>query len=376
MRQVRLVRMRNILGVEVKPFDESTYVREEPLESFVDMAGKQRQRARKETKIRWRFAVAPGGERILDENGKPRIETNTRYVKWSDGSCHLMVGNEILVASEQPLGTENSHLFLDHDGRNVVDGEVTGEKAVMTCEGILLKKFTVRTSTTDSEAHRKIAAGVHKSYAKANKVKVTTDDPAKELRRLEQAEAEKSKYDQKIESKRRRNSQKSGLTQSYLENDGGSDDEEMAVRSKKGDDEKTQASNAKRLAQIKKNDTHKRLKGKKTKSKKQQASDSSASSASSEDEASDSSSQADSSSGKAASVASEASSTGGAEKEKSSSDNRKVDPEISRQESKDDDAMDAADAEESNEEAVSAAADSVNAAKAKKRKVLSDDEDE
>ena len=370
MRQVRLVRMRNILGVEVKPFDESTYVREEPLESFVDMAGKQRERPRKETIIRWRFAVAPGGGRILDGNGKPKIETNTRYVKWSDGSCHLMVGNEILVASEQPLGTENSHLFLDHDGRNVVDGEVTGEKAVMTCEGILLKKFTVRTSTTSSVAHRNIAAGVAKAYAKSNKVKVTTDDPAKERGRQELLEAETSRYDQKIESKRRRNSQKSGLTQSYLENDVGSDEEEMAVRSKKGDDEKTQASNAKRLAQIKKNDTHKRLKGKKTKSKKQQASDSSASSASSEDEASDSSSQSGSSSGKAASVASEASSTGGAAKEKSTSD------EPGKEESKDDDAMDVADAEDSNDEAVSAAADSVNAAKAKKRKVLSDDEDE
>ena len=39
--------MRNILGVEAKPFDESTYVREEPLEYFVDMAGIERQRPRK-----------------------------------------------------------------------------------------------------------------------------------------------------------------------------------------------------------------------------------------------------------------------------------------------------------------------------------------
>lgn len=42
-------------------------------------------------------------------------ESNARFVKWSDGSMQLLIGNEVLDISVQDAQHDQAHLFLRHE---------------------------------------------------------------------------------------------------------------------------------------------------------------------------------------------------------------------------------------------------------------------
>jgi RNA polymerase-associated protein LEO1 len=43
-----------------------------------------------------------------------QCESNARFVKWSDGSMQLLLGNEVLDLSVQDSRHDQSHLFIRH----------------------------------------------------------------------------------------------------------------------------------------------------------------------------------------------------------------------------------------------------------------------
>lgn len=43
-----------------------------------------------------------------------QYESNARFVRWSDGSLQLLIGNEVLDISVQDAQHDQSHLFLRH----------------------------------------------------------------------------------------------------------------------------------------------------------------------------------------------------------------------------------------------------------------------
>ncbi len=49
---------------------------------------------------------------MQDASGNEERESNTRVVRWSDGSMSLYLGSEIFDISKQPLQGEYSHLFV------------------------------------------------------------------------------------------------------------------------------------------------------------------------------------------------------------------------------------------------------------------------
>ena len=53
--------------------------------------------------IRWRYKRDSLGRLELGEDGLPLRETNTRLVKWSDGSTQLLVGDESFDVGEHPI---------------------------------------------------------------------------------------------------------------------------------------------------------------------------------------------------------------------------------------------------------------------------------
>ena len=57
-----------------------------------------------ENTIRWRYCH--------DDDEEVQQESNTRLVRWSDGSMSLYLGNEIFDVFKQPQGGELSHLFV------------------------------------------------------------------------------------------------------------------------------------------------------------------------------------------------------------------------------------------------------------------------
>lgn len=48
-----------------------------------------------------------------------QYESNTRFVRWSDGSLQLFIGNEVLDISVQDAQHDQAHLFLRHGKVNL-----------------------------------------------------------------------------------------------------------------------------------------------------------------------------------------------------------------------------------------------------------------
>lgn len=42
-------------------------------------------------------------------------ESNARFVRWSDGSLQLLIGNEVLDITEQDAQQDQNHLFIKHE---------------------------------------------------------------------------------------------------------------------------------------------------------------------------------------------------------------------------------------------------------------------
>jgi RNA polymerase-associated protein LEO1 len=151
--QLCLTRLPNILGIEPRPFDPITYDPDgEP------RGGAARDHSARENVVRWRYAA--GGER----------ESNARVVRWSDGSLTLHVGSEVLLASEQALGTEHSHVFAKHTG-------------LIECHGLISHRLHFQPATRDSATHQrmraKAASGTSKGKERRIRMTSTLSDPEK-----------------------------------------------------------------------------------------------------------------------------------------------------------------------------------------------------
>lgn len=70
-----------------------------------------------ENTIRWRHA--------LDEHGNLIKQSNSKIVKWSDGSLSLFVGNEEFDIMQAPLGGTNAHLYVKHGAGDSSDPQAT-----------------------------------------------------------------------------------------------------------------------------------------------------------------------------------------------------------------------------------------------------------
>ncbi|KAL0355361.1 UNVERIFIED_CONTAM: protein LEO1 [Sesamum radiatum] len=57
--------------------------------------------------IRWR--------EVRNSDGTTSVESNARFVTWSDGSLQLLIGNEAFCISEQDAHGIESYLFLRHE---------------------------------------------------------------------------------------------------------------------------------------------------------------------------------------------------------------------------------------------------------------------
>ena len=49
-------------------------------------------------------------------SGGQRYESNARFVRWSDGSRQLLLGDEVLDVAEQDVAGDQHYLFVRHQG--------------------------------------------------------------------------------------------------------------------------------------------------------------------------------------------------------------------------------------------------------------------
>lgn len=165
--KMNIVRVSNIMGIEPKPFDPKTFVEEATFET--DESGAKKRIRLEDNIVRWR--------KVQNRNGNISYESNARFVRWSDGSLQLLIGNEVLDLNVQDARHDQAHLFLRHG------------KGILQSQGRLLHKMRFMPSSLSSKSHRLLTALVDSRHKKSHKVKnvITNTDPEREKEEKEKA---------------------------------------------------------------------------------------------------------------------------------------------------------------------------------------------
>uniref|UniRef100_A0A7N0ZY05 RNA polymerase-associated protein LEO1 n=1 Tax=Kalanchoe fedtschenkoi TaxID=63787 RepID=A0A7N0ZY05_KALFE len=165
--KMNIIKVSNIMSIDPKPFDPKTFQEDDVF--VTDEGGSQKRIRLENNTVRWRI--------IKNRDGTESYESNARFVKWSDGSLQLLIGNEVLDISVQDAQHDQSHLFLRHG------------KGILQSQGRLLSKMRFMPSSLSSNSHRLLTALVDSRHKKVYKVKncITDIDPEKEKEEKERA---------------------------------------------------------------------------------------------------------------------------------------------------------------------------------------------
>nr|GEU29683.1 protein LEO1 homolog isoform X1 [Tanacetum cinerariifolium] len=250
--KMNIIKVSNIMGIDPKPFDPKTFVEED---AFVADESGNTKRIRLENNIvRYRAVRNPDGTKSY--------ESNARFVRWSDGSLQLLIGNEVLDISTQDAQHDQAHLFLRH------------EKGILQSQGRILKKMRFMPSSLTSNSHRLLTALVDSRHKKVFRVKktVTDIDPEREKEQKEKAESQTIRANELLSKKREKVTRKytqtarreRQLSPGFLEDALEEDDEQdyyesgrSAARRRFDEDLEMEARAEKRIINAKKSHGHK-----------------------------------------------------------------------------------------------------------------------
>ncbi|OQS06395.1 hypothetical protein THRCLA_01561 [Thraustotheca clavata] len=106
--------------------------------------------------VRWRYATDANGNVQIDSNtGLPKRESNTRIVKWEDGTYTMFVGEEALTLTKQKVA--NSFIFVN---------EQSTDETVLECHGRVAHKLTIRPNATTSSSHQSLTMSMRARHNK------------------------------------------------------------------------------------------------------------------------------------------------------------------------------------------------------------------
>ncbi|KAF8595394.1 Leo1-domain-containing protein [Ceratobasidium sp. AG-I] len=187
-----MMRMPNFLKLDTKPFHRDTY--EGPQE---DYEGEERRESAimldVSNTIRWRWAQG--------ENGEMKKETNSRIVRWSDGSMSLQLGTEIFDISTNvdgaPPTTSTSASQSQTQPKPVAPKRAGGlsylytqhkHAGVLQCEVPITGTMTLQPTGMFSATHRQLVRAVGQRHSRTARLRLApepTMDPEREQRELQ-----------------------------------------------------------------------------------------------------------------------------------------------------------------------------------------------
>ncbi|XP_028969023.1 RNA polymerase-associated protein LEO1 [Galendromus occidentalis] len=203
-KEVHFVKLPNFLSVETRPYDPETYEDEVDEDEVLDEEGRARLKLKVENTIRWRRVYDP-------KTGDPIKQSNSRVVRWSDGSLSLHLGSEIFDVHKHSLMTgDHNHLFIRQG---------TGLQG----QSVFRTKLSFRPHSTDSFTHRKMTLSLAGRSQKANKVRVLPTvgaDPERNRGEMIKKEEEKLRAFMRRDNKQRRIRDRArGMNVGFLEDD-------------------------------------------------------------------------------------------------------------------------------------------------------------
>ncbi|KAK9761153.1 Paf1 complex component, partial [Basidiobolus ranarum] len=195
-----LARLPNFMNTELKAFDPDTY--EEDQQEGTEEERAQKIKLQVENTIRWRYAK--------DANNEIVKESNAKFVKWSDGTLSLLLGEELFDINTKSMDHDNQYVIVHHPVEGLLETQIR-----------YTDTMAFRPSSVAGATQRKMVmaiAGKHKKVQRA-KMFITTTDPEKQKQELEAREAEKLRAQRRLESQRRNKASRysQGLTEADLE---------------------------------------------------------------------------------------------------------------------------------------------------------------
>ncbi|EPQ06306.1 RNA polymerase-associated protein LEO1 [Myotis brandtii] len=150
-KELHFVKLPKFLSIEPKPFDPQYYEDEFAAEKVLDEEERTRLKIKVENTMRWRVR--------RDTEGNEIKESNTRMVKWSDGSMSLHLGSEVFDVYKAPLQGSHSHLFVRED---------TGLQG----QAIFKSKLTFRPHSMDYATHKKMTLPLADRCSRTQKIRI------------------------------------------------------------------------------------------------------------------------------------------------------------------------------------------------------------
>mmetsp|Transcript_8726 Transcript_8726/g.16204 ORF Transcript_8726/g.16204 Transcript_8726/m.16204 type:complete len:429 (-) Transcript_8726:12-1298(-) len=206
---IRTVKIPNIIHLEPSVYDAALYS-ERMEERRLENIGKH---FVGDNIIRWRFKKNEQGEKIM-ENGVPALESNARFVEWSDGSLQLLVGEEVFdITSLETMNQFTFALTTDADSKN----------RCLEAQGVVDSDILIRPTSVTSAAHKEMEFKVKSKNLKSVRMMEMDilEDPEKEQNARLKAIDDRLRIQNRQRAKRGNANSSARFDKAYLEEDDG-----------------------------------------------------------------------------------------------------------------------------------------------------------
>lgn len=113
--QIHIVNFGSLVDIEPQPFDPQKFQLDDPAEA--EGTGR-RPRAAILNRLRWRFTG-----KLDPKTQQYERESNARFIRWSDGSLQLWIGDDYLDVTEQPTDGRSMMLYAFHERDRVLQAQ-------------------------------------------------------------------------------------------------------------------------------------------------------------------------------------------------------------------------------------------------------------
>jgi RNA polymerase-associated protein LEO1 len=263
--------MPNYVRVDSKPFDRDYYYGPEEYEDFGQSSQLNREKSmtiklRVENTLRWRW--------VKDEAGNYTKQSNSRIIRWSDGSLSLRLGKELFdinqnvdTSASAPRAPTAQASGSQSQSQSQTDPPVTPDvkpdrsadaavapttaptgqgltylvaqhkrAQVLQAETLVTGYMTLRPTGMQSDVHRMLARAVGQKHNKVARLRMTADptvDPEKTVQEMAKANAKKSKKRMEESGRKRRRHTRQRNADIWSDDD----DDEAAVYGAASDEE-------------------------------------------------------------------------------------------------------------------------------------------
>jgi len=94
------------LAFQEKCFDHDTYDEEKEIAQMNKL-----KKAAHGSLIRWQYVLDSEGDKVLDQDGRPKVKSNARIVQWADDSFHVQIGSKYFEMKMHHAGPKE-HRFV------------------------------------------------------------------------------------------------------------------------------------------------------------------------------------------------------------------------------------------------------------------------